>query len=269
MTISELAVLKQTARKNWATGDYAALALRELWPLGERVVRRVNVRPGEDVLDVACGTGNAAIRAAQAGGRVVGVDLTPELFGPGCRLAEQAGVEVRWVEGDAEDLPVEDASFDVVLSTFGCMFAPRHEVTARELVRALRPGGRLGICSWTPESVVSEIFRVTARYLPPSPAFASPPWLWGSEDHVRALFAGTGIDLEFAREVAEFPPFESPEDAIAYHLTTFGPLIMARAFTERDGRWPALRNELLPLHERLSSAEYLLVLGRKTSPAIG
>jgi ubiquinone/menaquinone biosynthesis C-methylase UbiE len=132
------------------------------------------------VLDVACGTGNAAIRAAQAGGEVVGLDLTPELFEAGRRLAKQAGVSVEWTEGDAEAIPFENESFDVVLSTLGCMFAPRHRVTATELARVLRPGGRLGQCNWTPEGSQGEFFRALGAYVPPLPAFAQPPLLWGT-----------------------------------------------------------------------------------------
>src|SRR5215471_18991632 len=133
VALAELAKLKQGARATWAAGDFPAIAQRQLWEVGARVVGRIDVRPGEDVLDVACGTGNAAIRAAQAGGRVVGVDLTPELFDAARSGAAEAGVEVEWVEGDAEALPFPDASFDVVLSTFGAMFAPRHAVAAAEL----------------------------------------------------------------------------------------------------------------------------------------
>ena len=196
MAISELDQIKQGVRASWAAGDYTAVARRQLWPVGERIIRHVGVRPGEDVLDVACGSGNAAIRAAQAGGRVVGVDLTPELFEAGRRLAAQAGVEVEWVEGDAEALPVKDASFDVVVSVFGCMFAPRHQLAADELARALRSGGRLCVCAWTPEGSLGEFFRTIGTHLPPPPDFAQSPLLWGSEEHVRALFAGSAIELE-------------------------------------------------------------------------
>ena len=185
------AELSRRARATWAGGDYAEVAKRELWPLGERVVRRVGVRPGEEVLDVACGSGNAAIRAAQAGGRVVGLDLTPELLEAGRISAAGAGVEVEWVEGDAEALPFPDGSFDVVVSTLGVMFAPRHPVAARELARVLRPGGRMALCNWAADSALARIMRTIAGYLPPAPKLASPPWLWGSDDHVRSLFAGT------------------------------------------------------------------------------
>src|SRR3954467_2596128 len=132
MAIGELEQMKQGVRATWAAGDYDEIARRTLWPVGERIVRRVGVAPGEDVLDVACGTGNAAIRAAAAGGRVTGVDLTPELFEAGRGNAGQGGGEVDWRQGGAEDLPVADEAFDVVLSVFGCMFAPRHRLAAAE-----------------------------------------------------------------------------------------------------------------------------------------
>jgi ubiquinone/menaquinone biosynthesis C-methylase UbiE len=140
---------KRRDRIAWAAGDYPAVG-RKIGDVGRRIVRRLDIQPGEDVLDVACGTGNATIPAAVAGALVTGVDLTPELLRAGRQLAAEAGVTVDWREGDAEDLPCGGESFDVVMSTFGCMFAPRHEIAAGELVRVLRPGGRLGLCNWTP-----------------------------------------------------------------------------------------------------------------------
>jgi SAM-dependent methyltransferase len=262
--MAELAEFKQRTRATWAAGDFPAVAERQLWPVGERLVKRVGIGRGEDVLDVACGTGNAAIRAAQAGGHVVGVDLTPELFEAGRRLAAKAGVEVIWMEGDAEALPVEDESFDVVLSVFGCMFAPRHEVAARELARALRPDGRLGVCGWTPEGQMGEFFQALGGYLPQPPGFASPPLLWGSERHVRKLFAGTGVELEFARETVEFPRFDSIDDELEFATTKFGPLIMARPLLESQGSWQALLHDMRGLLEERGAVEYLVVLGRKS-----
>jgi SAM-dependent methyltransferase len=263
MAIDELDQMKRGVRATWAAGDYAAVAEKTLWPIGERIVRRIGVAPGEDVLDVACGTGNAAIRAARAGGRVVGVDLTPELFEAGRRLAAAAGVSVEWVEGDAEALPVDDASFDVVVSVFGCMFAPRHRLTAAELARVLRPGGRLCIAAWAPDGMMGDFFRTIGAYLPPPPPFAEPPLAWGDEDHVRELFAGTGVELEFAREQAEPPQFDSADDEIEFTTSKFGPLIMARRMLEPQGRWPALLDDMRRLIERRDgAAEYLVILGR-------
>ncbi len=255
--------LKRRARAMWAAGDYAAVAARELWPLGERVVDRAAIRRADDVLDVACGTGNAAIRAAQAGGRVAALDLTPELLDTGRELAAGVGVEVGWIEGDAEALPFPDRSFDVVVSTVGVMFAPRHRVAAGELVRVLRPEGRMVLCSWAEDSVICEVLRTVAGYLPPPPDFVAPPWLWGSEHHVRGLFASEDVDLWFERGRLDFPPFDTAAADVEYHSTRLGPLVAVRAQAEADGRWASLREKLERLHEGLESAEYLLVVGRR------
>ena len=262
--MTTLEELKERTRASWAAGDYPAIAQRQLWPVGERIVKRAGVAPGDDVLDVACGTGNAAIRAAQAGGRVVGLDLTPELLAVGRTLAAEAAIEVEWIEGDAEDLPVESESFDIVVSVFGCMFAPRHEVTAHELARALRPGGRLCVSAWTPEGAMGTFFRTLGGYLPPPPPFAEPPLLWGSEEHVRGLFAGTDVELEFERDAIAFPRFESIDDEVEFATTKFGPMLMAKRMLEPD-RWEALLGDLRGLLEDARPAEYLVTVGRKGS----
>ena len=258
-----LAAVKQGARAVWAAGDFPEIARRELWPMGRRLVDRVGVRPGDDVLDVACGTGNAAIRAAQDGGRVTGVDLTPELLAAGREEAARAEVAVDFVAGDAEALPVPDASFDVVLSVFGCMFAPRHEVAARELARVLRPGGRLGVLAWTPEGGTGTMFRTLGGFMPPPPPFVQPPLLWGSEEHVRSLFEGTGIELTFGRGIAPEPDFPSTAAAVAFMVEKFGPLIMARRALEGTDRWPQLVAALGGALDRHEPAEYLEIVGTR------
>jgi SAM-dependent methyltransferase len=258
-----LADMKQRVRATWAAGNFPEVARRGLWPVGERLVRRIGVHAGERVLDVACGTGNAAVRAAQAGGEVVGVDLTPELFDAAQREAAAAGVSVEWVEGDAEALPFPDESFDVVLSTFGVMFAPRHRVAAAELARVLRPGGRLGLCNWTPEGEQGQIFRALGGFAPPPPPFAEPPLPWGTESHVRELFEGTGIELQFERDVVDPPAFPSAAESFEWGAENFGPMIMLRPLLEQQGRWEELRATLLPFLERNQPAEYLIVLGNK------
>jgi SAM-dependent methyltransferase len=262
-TVAGLTEAKQRARATWAAGDFAEVARRTLWPVGERLIRRVGIGRDEAVIDIACGTGNAAVRAAQAGGRTTGLDLTPELFDAGRAVAREAGVEVDWVEGDAEDLPFGDETFDVVLSTFGVMFAPRHLVAAQELARVLRPGGRLGLCSWTPTGITGRMFQALGSFAPPPPAFAEPPLLWGDEDHVRGLFRGTDIALEFATESVPFAPFPSAEAAVAWNEENFGPTILLRAFLEPQDRWGACHEQLLGLYDPEASAEYLVVTGRK------
>jgi SAM-dependent methyltransferase len=262
-TVPGLFEAKQRTRATWAAGDFAEVARLTLWPVGERLVRRVGVGHDEDVLDVACGTGNAALRAALAGGRTTGVDLTPELFDAGRGLALDAGVDIDWVEGDAEDLPFQDESFDVILSTFGVMFAPRHQVAARELARVLRPCGRFGLTNWTPEGATGVMFRALGAFAPPPPPFAEPPLLWGVEDHVRALFEGTGVVLEFARESVPSSPFQTAEEAVAWSEKTFGPMITLKAALEPRGEWDRCRQTLLDAYDTAGAAEYLVVTGRK------
>jgi SAM-dependent methyltransferase len=270
--MQELAEFKQGAQAAWAAGDYNAMMRQEgLYETGARLVRHAGVGTGQDVLDVACGTGNAAIPAARAGARVTGLDLTPEMLAAARARGGAAGVAVEWVEGDAEDLPFGDQSFDVILSTFGCMFAPRHEVVADEITRVLRPGGRVGFCAWTPEGSIGDFFRVVGAYLPPPPEFASPPLMWGDERYVRELFEGTGIGFEFEREVAEIG-HDSVAAAVDCYATKFGPVVTARARLDADGRWPALRGDMIRLFERHNTsggprvvfpAPYLVALGRK------
>jgi SAM-dependent methyltransferase len=258
-----LAALKDATRETWALGDFAAVAERELWPVGERIVRRLDIRPDEQVLDVACGTGNAAIRAALAGGRTVGVDLTPKLLSIARDLAARAGATVEWREGDAEELPLDDGSVDVVVSTFGCEVAPRHHLVAREIARVLRSGGRMGLCVWPSDGTMASIMRTAARYLPPLPPGTDLPLRWGDPDHVRGLFTGTGIELEFERAVLEHEPFESAEADVDWHAARFGPLIRARQAAEATGRWNELRDALIPLHRDRTQLEYLMILGTK------
>lgn len=268
-TLDDIAAAKTTARATWAAGDYDTIS-RPLWSAGARVVHAVGAGAGDTVLDVACGTGNAAIQAAQAGARVTALDLTPELFAAGRARAAEAGVDVEWIEGDAEDLPFDDEHFDVAMSTFGCMFAPRHGVAATELARVLRPGGRLGLCSWTPEGTIGEFFRTIGGHLPPPPPFAQSPLLWGTEEHVRTLFADTGLTLEFTRAEVEFR-FDSTEDEVEHYETKFGPLLKARAMLEPQGKWGALhedfsayvRSHHTPEDGSRSLGEYLLVVGTK------
>jgi SAM-dependent methyltransferase len=256
------------ARALWAAGDFDAVA-RLIWDVGEGIVRRTGVSEGDDVLDVACGTGNASIPAAETGAHVVGVDVTPELFVAARKHAAEAGVDVEWVEGDAEALPYPDESFDVVLSTFGCMFAPQQFAAARELGRVLRPGGRIGICSWTPEGTVGDFFRTVSSHTAPPPPPIAPPTAWGSEEHVERLFVGTGIALEFERDEVVFR-FDSGDEYVSFYAEKFGPVLMAREALEPEGRWEALRDDMVALFDEHNSqqgfpGQYLIALGTKAS----
>jgi SAM-dependent methyltransferase len=209
------------AKEMWGSGNFAAVADKIL-EVGELVVARSGVEPGMDVLDVACGTGNATIPAARTGARVTGLDFSPELLAVARERAADAMVEIEWVEGDAMDLPFDDASFDRVISTFGHMFAPDHERTASEMLRVCRPGGRIGVACWTPEGTLGDMFRTMAQINPP-PAGGAPPVLWGTEDHVRELLG----DGEFERPTVEWRD-ESVESYARFMEESFGPLIAAR-----------------------------------------
>ncbi len=268
--MQQLIDVKDAARSVWALGDYDAMLRAEgLYAVGEELVRRLDVAAGERVLDVACGTGNAAIPAAAVGAQVTGVDLTPRMLEVARRRAEDAGVTVDWVEGDAEALPVPDGHADVVLSTFGCMFAPRHEVVADELVRVLAADGRLGISAWTPDSVFGEFFRIVAGYLPEDPEFVDPPLAWGDEARVRELFEGTGLNLAFEHATFDIV-HPSVDAAVACYTDNLGPVTQARELAMAEGRWPDLHAELTDLFARqvnangrvVIPAEFLLTAGQ-------
>jgi SAM-dependent methyltransferase len=258
---------KDRQRAMWAAGDYATLS-EQIAGVGELLVERVAVSPGMQVLDVACGTGNAALPAARRGAEVTGLDLVPELLQAGRAKAASAGLEIEWVEGDAESLPFEDESFDRVLSTFGHMFAPRHRETAEEMARVCREGGLVGMCCWTPEGVTGDVFRASAAYLPPPPEYASPPLLWGTEQHVRELFGSVAKELEFERHSATIE-WDSVEGWADYFLDRFGPLVTARQML--GDRFAELRAEIVAAWEARNEAvdgrlvlpqEYLLALVR-------
>jgi ubiquinone/menaquinone biosynthesis C-methylase UbiE len=261
---------RAAARATWAAGDFDAIAER-IWAVGDDLVARVGVERGARVLDVACGTGNAAIPAAIAGGEVTGLDITPELFEDARRRAGEAGVEIEWVEGDAEDLPFDDESFDVVLSTFGCMFAPDHERAAAEIARVLAPGGRLGIAAWRPEGAIGQFFLTIAKHAPPPPEGFQPPPMWGLRDHVTEIFEGTGVELSFEDAAAHWH-FASIEEMTEEYETKFGPLVMLRTALEPEGRWEAVRDDLDETFNRISyeedggisyDGEYLITQGTK------
>jgi SAM-dependent methyltransferase len=269
--MTAVADFKRVHRATWAAGDYAAVAeLIDDAPPHD-LLTRVEVAPGQDVLDVATGTGNVALQAAAAGGLVVGLDLTPELFDTARSRAVDHGLAVDWLEGDAEQLPFDDESFDRVLSAFGVQFAPRHETVARELARVCRRGGRIGLVSWTPQGQVGELFKIMARYLPQPPDYASPPPLWGSEEHVRGLFAGTPVELEFGRGVNPWR-FDSAEHYVGFMETRYGPTVKARERLVAEDRREDCRDEIVAMAERrneatdgtlLMGAEYLVAVGHK------
>jgi SAM-dependent methyltransferase len=228
--------LKARHRAMWASGDYAAMVETFLLPLGPRLVEACGIGPGMTVLDVAAGTGNASIPAARAGADVTASDLTPELLEAGRARAEAEGLALQWVEADAEQLPFEDESFDVVMSSIGAMFAPHHQDVADELVRVCRRGGTIGLLSWTPEGMIGALFRTMGPFAPPPPPGAQPPPLWGDEEHVNELF---GPRVEFGRldrDVLEITAFERPRDYGEHFKALYGPTIAAQANARRTER---------------------------------
>ena len=228
--------LKARHANMWASGDYPSMVETFLLPLGLRLVDALDISSGDLVLDVAAGTGNASIPAAQRGARVIASDLTPELLEAGRRRAEAQGLELEWVEADAEHLPFEDGMFDVVLSAIGVMFAPQHQQAADELVRVCRPGGKIGLLSWTPEGMIGGLFRTIGQFAPPPPPGAQPPPLWGGEEHLRGLF-GDRVELQSVEKgVLEVTAFAEPHEYGAHFKDYYGPTIAARANAVKNGR---------------------------------
>jgi len=230
------AELKARHRKMWASGDYPGMVETFLLPLGPRLVEACGIGPGTKVLDVAAGTGNASIPAAQTGAEVTASDLVPELLEAGKSRAEREGAELEWTVADAEHLPFEDASYDVVMSSIGAMFAPHHQEVADEFVRVCKPGGKIGMLCWTPEGMIGALFRTMGPFAPPPPPGASPPPLWGSEEHVRELF-GDRVDLHtLERDILEVTAFTEPHAYGEHFKQKYGPTIAARANADSQGR---------------------------------
>ncbi len=235
-TLPQDAGLKARHRAMWASGDYPAMVETFLLPLGPQLVDASGVAPGMRVLDVAAGTGNASIPAALRGADVVASDLTPELLVAGRGRAQAVDVGLEWVEADAEALPFEDESFDLVMSAIGVMFAPHHQVAADELVRVCRPGGTIGLLSWTPEGMLGALFRMMGPFAPTPPAGAQSPPLWGSEAHVRELL-GDRVELSAPRRgTLEVTAFARPHDYGELFKAFYGPTISIRAHAAANGR---------------------------------
>ncbi len=261
-TVDADRALKAKHRAMWAMGDYPAVAAEIIHPLGPSLVQACGVGPGDEVLDVAAGSGNAAIPAARAGARVTASDLTPELLDAGRQRAASHGVELDWHTADAEALPFSDNAFDTVMSCVGVMFAPHHQTTADELVRVCRPGGTLGLLSWTPEGFIGQMFATMKPYAPPPPAGAQPPPLWGSSAHVEQLLGDRVHEVTAQRRTLRVDQFGSPEAFRDYFKTNYGPTIAVyRGLAEDPDRTTALDEDLAELGRRFDIGSDATVLG--------
>lgn len=218
------AELKQRLRATWMAGDFGEIA--KLNASGaETFVERLNIKPGTKLLDVACGTGNQSIPAARAGAEVIGLDIAPNLLEQARKRAAAEKLKIEFVEGDAEKIPYDAARFDVVLSMFGAMFAPRPEIVASELLRVCCPGGLVAMGNWTPEGFVGQMFKITSKHVPPPPGVPFP-LLWGNEKVVaERLGQGTGrvSRLEMAKHHLLFEYPFPPSEAVAFFRKYFGP----------------------------------------------
>jgi SAM-dependent methyltransferase len=224
MATVDLETVKQRQQATWASGDFHAVAVT-ITIVGELLCEAADVRPNERVLDVACGSGNTALAAARRFADVTGVDYVPGLVVRARDRMAIEGLQATFVEGDAENLPFDDEAFDVVLSTFGAMFAPSQERAAEELLRVCRSGGRIGLASWTPDSAIGELFAITGRHVPP-PAGLRPPPEWGVEERVRELFGDAVSDLRAERRDFMFR-YRSPEHWLEYFRRYYGPTLKA------------------------------------------
>ena len=239
--------------------------------VGERLCEAVDLSSGQRVLDVACGSGNTAIAAARRKCQVTGVDYVPALLSRARERAAVEGLEINFQEGDAEDLKFPDASFDVVLSTFGVMFAPNQQQAAAEMLRVCKPGGRIGLSNWTPEGRVGDLFRLTSKYVPPPPGLA-PPVRWGTEQGLRELL-GTGIsDLRMTPQTFVMRD-TSADDWLTFFRTYFGPIVTAFAALDESGQ-QAFASEVRALLEHHNYAtdgtlkvasEYVEVVATRTA----
>jgi ubiquinone/menaquinone biosynthesis C-methylase UbiE len=242
----DLEAVKERQQTMWASGDFHAVAAL-IQPVAEDLCEAVDLRADWRVLDVATGSGNAALAAARRGCDVVGIDYVPALLARGRRRAEAEGLDIDLVEGDAESIPFPDASFDAVLSVYGAMFAPDHEKTFAELARVCRPGGRIGLATWTPDGFIGEMLKVVGTHVPPAPGVASP-LLWGTEAYLTEML-GDFVDALACTERTFSFRFRSAEAFVEFFRTYYGPTLKAFEAVGDAGR-DALFGDLVALVRR-------------------
>ncbi|HUE83616.1 MAG TPA: class I SAM-dependent methyltransferase [Pyrinomonadaceae bacterium] len=241
--ITDFESLKARLKATWMAGDFALIA-RSYEPGAVDFVQRLNLEPGTRVLDVACGTGNLALPAARAGAVVTGVDIAGNLIQQARYRAEAEGLSAEFDEGDAEQLPYADASFDVVLSMFGVMFAPRPELVAAELLRVCRPGGRIALANWTPGGFVGKMFKTIATHVPP-PTNMPSPLKWGDEEVVRERLGTGASEISITRRLISFDFAFGPEEVVEFWRVYYGPTNRAfEALAADNYKQAALRADL-------------------------
>jgi ubiquinone/menaquinone biosynthesis C-methylase UbiE len=237
----ELEVLKTKLKATWTSGDFGRIA-KSYAPSAAEFVKRLNLKPGERVLDVACGTGNLAIPAARSRARVIGQDIVPNLLKQGRARAKAEGLTIRFDENDAEALPYDNASFDTVMTMFGAMFTPQPDVVAAELARTCRPRGRIAMANWTPGGFIGQMFKIVGKHVPPVSGMPSP-LLWGDEATVRERFNGSVSDLQLSRRLITFNfPFSASE-VVECFRRYYGPTYKAFGALDETGQ-TALQQEL-------------------------
>ncbi len=247
--IIDFSAVKTRQQAAWASGDYAVVGTT-LQIVGEALCEAVDLRSNQRVLDVAAGNGNATLAAARRFADVVSTDYVPALLEHGRERARAEGLTITFQEADAEALPFADASFDVVLSTFGVMFTPRQEQAAHELARVCRPGGKIGLASWTPEGFIGQVFKTIGKYVPPAPGVKSPA-LWGSKGHLETLF---GSQAAVAAQSRAFVfRYKSPKHWVEFFRQYYGPVLKAFAAIDPEARG-ALEAELYALIDRFNVA---------------
>jgi len=265
----DLTTVKGRQQKAWSSGDYGKVGVT-LLSMGEQLAETVDLRPGQSVLDIASGNGNASLAAARRFGEVTAIDYVPMLLEEGRKRAEAEGLAVDFQEGDAEELPFGDASFDVVLSTLGVMFAPDQKKAAAELLRVCKPGGKIGLASWAPDSYVGDLFRTMGKYVPP-PAGLKPPFRWGTEEGLAELLGGGVTSLQ-ARRRSLMWRFRSARHHVEFMLEYYGPLNKALGTLDEEQQ-RAFEGDLISLvesHNRSNNdtavwpADYLEVVATRS-----
>ena len=266
----EIGSVKARLKATWMAGDYGLIA-KSTESGAEEFINRLALQPGTRLLDVACGNGNLAVVAARVGATATGVDIAPNLLEEGRERAKVEGLTIQFDEGDAEQLPYPDANFDVVVSMFGAMFAPRPELAAVELVRVCRPGGRIAMANWTPAGFAGQILKTVAKHTPPPPD-VPPPAQWGDETIVRERLRDGVADLQMTKQICPIKYPFPPSEVVEYFRTYFGPVNRAFAALDEDGQISLRRDleQLWSAHNRAKDnsthieAEYLEVIATRT-----